>query len=324
MALYRCAACGSPNVMLDKQTGGYSYSKGILGSLFFGAGGAAAGVNGKTQTVYKCPDCGQTLTYCMPADMMLKVEMALIDPAYPSKEWKIIKERYKNIGETARDYAKKRELEQLPDISEDEFNSLAQDVRIYWGKFGCYFEHKEKKEQVYDIEAGKLPTAEEYSDVCAKVRKLVNQLPKFESRIKKLRPSIIHTLPLHEQTLDEDFIPTLLCFDIALDYYERTGKAMPVKNETLGAYFYRNRHLLDLALSHAESYFSCPDNDLRNLDFDWLVFRLAEFISLFGCRDEYDLILDNEDGESFNKEFKYIFPKLIIKDGKCVVNEPVY
>ena len=63
MTLCRCAACGSRRVVCDEQSGGYSYSKGLFGSLLFGAGGAAAGVNGKKQAIYKCPDCGVSLTY---------------------------------------------------------------------------------------------------------------------------------------------------------------------------------------------------------------------------------------------------------------------
>lgn len=46
MALYRCAACGSPNVMTDTQIGGlkYDYLKGAVGTAILGAGGAAAGI----------------------------------------------------------------------------------------------------------------------------------------------------------------------------------------------------------------------------------------------------------------------------------------
>ena len=46
MALYRCAACGSPNVVTDTQIGGlkYDYLKGAVGTAILGAGGAAAGL----------------------------------------------------------------------------------------------------------------------------------------------------------------------------------------------------------------------------------------------------------------------------------------
>ena len=46
MALYRCAACGSLNVVTDTQIGGlkYDYLKGAVGTAILGAGGAAAGM----------------------------------------------------------------------------------------------------------------------------------------------------------------------------------------------------------------------------------------------------------------------------------------
>lgn len=46
MGLYRCAACGSPNVMIDTQAGGikYNYLKGAVGTVLLGVGGAAAGI----------------------------------------------------------------------------------------------------------------------------------------------------------------------------------------------------------------------------------------------------------------------------------------
>ena len=45
MGIYRCAACGSPNVMTDTQANGvnYNYLKGAVGTVLLGVGGAAAG-----------------------------------------------------------------------------------------------------------------------------------------------------------------------------------------------------------------------------------------------------------------------------------------
>ena len=57
----RCSKCGSTNVTVDtQQTSSYSYSKGILGELILGPGGAVAGVGGKTTTnkQYHCMACG--------------------------------------------------------------------------------------------------------------------------------------------------------------------------------------------------------------------------------------------------------------------------
>lgn len=71
MALHRCAACGSPKVITDTQSGGvsYNYRKGIVGTVVLGAGGAAAGIESKTEQVFKCPDCGITLSYPMDVEV---------------------------------------------------------------------------------------------------------------------------------------------------------------------------------------------------------------------------------------------------------------
>jgi len=73
MALYRCAACGSPNVVTDTQAGDveYNYLKGTVGTVVLGAGGAAAGISSKQQRMFKCPDCGATLSY--PMDEAVKI-----------------------------------------------------------------------------------------------------------------------------------------------------------------------------------------------------------------------------------------------------------
>ena len=47
MSLYRCAACGSPNVMTDNKKEGYDYVKGAIGTAVLGVGGAVAGLDGK-------------------------------------------------------------------------------------------------------------------------------------------------------------------------------------------------------------------------------------------------------------------------------------
>ena len=60
MALYRCKVCGSPKVVQTTQTGGitYNFAKGLVGQAVLGLGGAVAGLESKTETVYACPDCG--------------------------------------------------------------------------------------------------------------------------------------------------------------------------------------------------------------------------------------------------------------------------
>ena len=80
MSLYRCAACGSPNVVKDSQAGGvsFNYKKAIVGTVVLGAGGAAAGIENKTQVVYKCPDCGVTLTYPMAAEEKAAIDAGVL------------------------------------------------------------------------------------------------------------------------------------------------------------------------------------------------------------------------------------------------------
>lgn len=107
MSLYRCASCGSPNVMYDTQTGGvkYNYVKGAIGTVVLGTGGAVAGISNQAQGVYKCPDCGLTLTYPMPADLKLAIDMGVMSAEARehltfegiSLPWDMIVKRYKNI-----------------------------------------------------------------------------------------------------------------------------------------------------------------------------------------------------------------------------------
>lgn len=105
MALYRCAACGSPNVVEDTQKEGYSYVKGAIGTAVLGIGGAVAGINGKSKTVYKCPDCGLTLNYSMPFEIKTLIDIGVSAPASRKNlnlngipiDWKSFASKYRNI-----------------------------------------------------------------------------------------------------------------------------------------------------------------------------------------------------------------------------------
>lgn len=107
MSLYRCAACGSPNVVTDTQAGGikYNYLKGAIGTVALGVGGAAAGITNETQKVFKCPDCGITLTYSMPQDMKNLIDIGVMssDARQNLKyggvqiKWDYLLSKYKNI-----------------------------------------------------------------------------------------------------------------------------------------------------------------------------------------------------------------------------------
>lgn len=105
MALYRCAACGSPNVVTDTQKEGYDYVKGAIGTVVLGVGGAVAGINGKTKKVYKCPDCGLTLNNPMSFEIQTLIDIGVRAPASRKNlqlngvpiDWEAFTSKYKNI-----------------------------------------------------------------------------------------------------------------------------------------------------------------------------------------------------------------------------------
>ena len=80
MALHRCAACGSPNVVTDTQNDGvkYNYVKGAVGTVLLGAGGAAAGIQSDNKQVFKCPDCGLTLNEPMAFEIKTLIDMGVM------------------------------------------------------------------------------------------------------------------------------------------------------------------------------------------------------------------------------------------------------
>ena len=111
MPLYRCAACGSPNVIseIKKENDGikYNYIKGAVGTVLLGTGGAVAGVGSSTKIVevFKCPDCGIALDRPMPPEICAIIDQGASHPE--SREsltlrgidmpWSYLKTKYKNI-----------------------------------------------------------------------------------------------------------------------------------------------------------------------------------------------------------------------------------
>lgn len=126
MSVYRCAACGSSRVITSSENSGYSYSKGLLGSLIFGSGGAAAGVNGKSKTVYKCAACGLTLDVPMPDEWKNLIDKGVNIPSARKNltlngvkfDWDFIIEQFPNIEYTTDDTHKKQ-TDFSSDISSD-------------------------------------------------------------------------------------------------------------------------------------------------------------------------------------------------------------
>lgn len=105
MALYRCSACGSPNVVIDTQKEGYDYLKGAIGTVLLGAGGAAAGINAKNKQVFKCPDCGLTLSESMSFEIKTLIDIGVSCPSARGDlklggvnvSWDYFTRKYKNI-----------------------------------------------------------------------------------------------------------------------------------------------------------------------------------------------------------------------------------
>lgn len=179
MSLYRCAACGSPNVITDTQNEGFNYMKGAIGTVVLGAGGAVAGLNGKTKTVYKCPDCGLTLNEPMSMEIKMLIDMGVmsVDARNNLKlqgikiDWSVLTSRYKNIednGTIAQSNSSETGVaitEAVDSVSSSEKND---DVSA---------DEKEKMRRVFKVEyANYIKQNIEWRDKCKDVLKNRNTL----------------------------------------------------------------------------------------------------------------------------------------------------
>ena len=96
----RCWKCGSKNVtvtVMNQQS--YSVGKGIAGTLLLGPGGAAMGVNGKSEEKikYVCQACGEVSSVCMSPNMSQQIDEEIAEgnsillpslkSSYPNIEW---------------------------------------------------------------------------------------------------------------------------------------------------------------------------------------------------------------------------------------------
>ena len=131
MAIYRCSACGSPNVVTSSENCGFSYSKGIAGAIVFGAPGAVAGINGKTKQVFKCPDCGLTLDSPMSNEIKVMIDLGLMSESARNNltlegikiDWNTLTNKYKNIEKSYVD-------KQIAERTEKKNSSIANDKKI--------------------------------------------------------------------------------------------------------------------------------------------------------------------------------------------------
>ncbi len=185
MSLYRCAACGSKNVVTDTQAGGvgYNYVKGAVGTAVLGLGGAAAGIESTKQTVYKCPDCGITLTYPMPQEIKSLIDMGVLSVEARNKlvlrnvpiSWSVLTSQYKNIESgigdqiaTDREKCKadkaKRGMELLKsrgNATQEAFDAAVDEIASFEHRMGCDIGRFDKKPAELYL-TNNLPTLGEY------------------------------------------------------------------------------------------------------------------------------------------------------------------
>ena len=160
MSLYRCAACGSQKVMLDTQYNGvgYDYLRGAVGTVVLGVGGAAAGIKSQNTQVYKCTECGITLSYTMPEEIKLAIDIGVLDEKARSNlklangipmYWDVLTKKFKNIEKgpadeaiEAREERKKTALTSRATASKEEFDKAVDVAYSYIMNF-IYCEDEE-------------------------------------------------------------------------------------------------------------------------------------------------------------------------------------
>lgn len=123
----RCWKCGSKNVtvtVMNEQS--YSIRKGVAGALLFGPGGAAMGVNGKSEekVKYVCQACGEISSVCMAESMSKQIDEAIAEEylvsltslkqSFPNIEWEFSRnedaEEYSR-GTSTKKYIKSNEID---------------------------------------------------------------------------------------------------------------------------------------------------------------------------------------------------------------------
>lgn len=163
IAIYRCAACGSPRVKADEKHEGYSITKGIVGTAILGSVGAVAGLNGKKRTYYHCPDCGTTLSYPMGRTILNIINEYISNPSanesalrswkknYPNIEWSDPKALNGDLALSVADPDQAALLElsaKIPNIStmslEQVQNTIAKKILRYHEITGCRYATEEE------------------------------------------------------------------------------------------------------------------------------------------------------------------------------------
>ena len=244
MSLFRCAACGSQKVSVDTQAAGikYDFVKGAVGTVLLGAGGAVAGVTNKEQRVYKCSDCGMTLTYPMPDEIKRMIDEGitfserrnnlLIDGIPIS--WAELKKLYKNIELGYADEeleekviaAQKKELRGIDllkskgSASEEEFENAIRMIPVLATKFGIdkdYF-WDQVTDHIVPFSRDNLPSLADYLS-------FLSALDIFFTNYFRFRP--------YEYILEHDRETSLIEMEVfkvflityfSMDFYNKTGQ----------------------------------------------------------------------------------------------------
>lgn len=202
MSLFRCGACGSPNVVKDSQTGGlkYNFAKGAIGTIALGVGGAVAGLSNSVVDVYVCPDCGARLSSPMEETLKNAIDLATLDLNARENlqiwgvpiSWEFIAEKYKNIEKGPADkraqeraMEKKRGRERYQEVMEfgakadEEFlSSNIDDLQKLWE-----IENSKNAKAKADYEAVLLQQVEEAyeqekKDIAKKKAQKLDELPR--------------------------------------------------------------------------------------------------------------------------------------------------
>lgn len=234
MSLYRCAACGSPHVVPDMQSGGvgFNYLKGTVGTLILGVGGTVAGVESKSEQVFKCPDCGLTLSY--PMEPIIKTMIDLGVESLEARDhltfgngvsisWDWLTKQYKNIEKgpadaelaNAQTRSKAKTLS-LAAATKEEFDAAVDVIGDIYRRiryFGTIYDPREEDHFAFDNPM----TLDEYLSWKAAVKTIVENISKY------LSPEMIDGIK-YRGVLDKSVLNDLLCvylMDDSFPYRQR-------------------------------------------------------------------------------------------------------
>lgn len=331
MAIFRCAACGSQNVSIDTQAAGikYDFVKGAVGTVLLGAGGAAAGITNNEERVYKCAECGITLTYPMPEDLKRTIDegVALAESRNHLSilgvpvTWTELKKIYKNIESGAADDAIKyeAELEKIKELrgveilkargyaSEEEFNKSICSLLQFEKDFAVDSISVRRKDgtRLLNTARGKLYTEDNLPS-------LINYLT-FLSAIDTFITNYFRFRPYYEKPVAEFADPDteegkrkeefrllkkFTMVYIALNYYDATGLYAVASGS------YKNK-------STSEQFFSYVKNDPFYV-------QLLTFITRFDPHNNnYSSIEIKDRLQNLTGELGYLYSDLITNN--CLI-----